>query len=59
MNLNSQEANRRGYVYKTNPQIQLFSDLNMTLNLAINTAQYGRIFEDRSVDRFHSTQLLI
>jgi hypothetical protein len=32
---------------KNNPAVKLFSDLNFTLNLAINTAQYGRVFEDR------------
>ena len=41
-------AQNRGYVLKNNPQVQLFSDLNFKLNLAINTAQYGRVFQDRS-----------
>jgi hypothetical protein len=41
-------ALNRGYVLKNNPQVQIFSDMNFKLNLAINTAQYGRVFQDRS-----------
>lgn len=47
MGLSSDEAKKRGYILKNNPAVKLFSDLNFTLNLAINTAQYGRVFEDR------------
>jgi hypothetical protein len=43
MGLNENEANKRGYVLKNNPVIQLFPDLPFKLNLAINTAQYGRV----------------
>ena len=41
-------AQTRGYVYKSNPQVQIFGDLNFKLNLAIDTAEYGRVFQDRS-----------
>lgn len=48
MHLNLADAKRRGYHYKTNPQVEVFSDINMKLKLAINTQQYGRVFQDRS-----------
>lgn len=48
MGLNKEEAVKRGYVFKNNPQIKLFPDMNFTLNLSISTSQYGRVFEDRS-----------
>ena len=47
MDLIPTEATSRGYVYKTNPNVKLFSDLDLKLNLAIITAQYGRVFQDR------------
>ena len=47
MKLNSTQAAQRGYVFKNNPTVKIFNDLNMNLNLAINTAQYGRVFQDR------------
>lgn len=47
MGLSSGEAKARGYIFKNNPSVNIFADLNLTLNLAVNTAQYGRIFQDR------------
>jgi hypothetical protein len=47
MGLTPNQANVRGYVFRNNPAVKIFPDLNMTLNLAINTAQYGRVFQDR------------
>ena len=47
MNLTQEDANKRGYVFKNYPSVNIFTDLNFTLNLAVNTAQYGRVFQDR------------
>lgn len=47
MNLSESDANKRGYVFKNNPSVNMFADINFSLNLAINTAQYGRVFQDR------------
>jgi len=49
--LSKTEAKERGYVFKNDPQVQplkaAFGD-KLKLALAINTAQLGRTFEDRS-----------
>ena len=46
--LDAASAVKRGYVFKNNPTVQpLSSTSNFKLKLALNTAQYGRTFEDR------------
>jgi hypothetical protein len=44
---NATVALNRDYRFQNNPKVQVLPGINMTLQLAINTAQYSRVFEDR------------
>ncbi|GFO44396.1 protein dd3-3-like [Plakobranchus ocellatus] len=41
-------AKARGFIVKNNPVVKLFDGVDLNLRLAINTAQFGRVFQDRS-----------
>ena len=44
---NNSIAVSRGYRFRNDPNVQIFEGMDMPLQLAVNTAQYSRVFEDR------------
>jgi len=56
---NETAAAQRGYRFTNNPQIQLFNNVDLKFQLAINTAQLSRVFEDRLEDLFIKIDYLL
>ncbi|GFO22636.1 protein dd3-3-like [Plakobranchus ocellatus] len=46
-----ENAKARGFIVKNNSVVKLFDGVDLDLRLAINTAQFGRVFQDRTLDR--------